>query len=312
MTSLLDQAVQSGRGHRPFLRIMLWGGPGIGKTVTALTIAKHFGLKMMAIDAENRIGIYDTPESPWAGVFNYISTEDPVRVLQILDELLLNPRDYGMLFVDPVSTIWRHTQLNTEDFRRQIIQKRTGQATSLYQGSLTKADWGPIKRLAFRLASNIHRMGMPVIATAREKNAWSGDQIVGKEPDAEGSIGHEFDVVIHMTRPREGAPRVAYVQKDCWNKLPDAIMANDADDVFWIARSLIEGYGAAWQKEVEARPRATSEQVAQMQDLHFQLNLSDEAVSSSLAKYDADNYSDLTPEAAAEIITKMQGALLRS
>jgi len=297
---ILDTAVDPSKGPSPrYPKVLLWGKEGVAKTVTALFIAKHFGLRLFGIDADGGLGAYQNDEF-WRDHFRYIYAESPVSVVTAFNELLDDPRDYGMALLDPVSTVYKDTQHKVEAEARTSAANK-GNQISEFSNALHKGSWGPIKRWNFFMMQRIRRLQMPLVVTAREANKWGNDTVVGIKPDCEDSVPHEFDITIHLTQ--QGDLRVATVSKDRWHTLPTR-MESSWDDPFWVARALIEAYGSLWCETPRAKPMAENDQVKQLYDLQDLLGLDSVIVLKRLrGRYGADGFEELTPAQAGELIT---------
>lgn len=306
MSSILDQAIDPEKDPQPrHPKILLWGTEGVGKTVTALKLASHFHRKLFGIDADGGLGAYkDDPD--WREVFRYLYAENPVTVIEALDAILADPRDYGMVLLDPISIIWKETQHQVEEQRR-AKQAAHGNVISLFENALHKGSWGPIKRWNFHLMQRIRRLQMPIIATAREANLWAKDDIVGRKPDCEETVPHEFDIVIRMSHTAGG--RQAVVSKDRWHSLPQVMQA-EIGDPFYVARELVQRYGSKFEEEVRPNAFVEDHQVQRLYELQALLNLDPVATLKRVRElYGAEGFEELRPDQAGELIATLEGRL---
>lgn len=299
--SLIDNAHAFGTGPR-WLKALFWGAEGVGKTVTALALAKKFNLQLLGLDCDGGLSAYQHDPFWPKELFEFIATEDPNVVKKVTDELLENPREYGMFLIDPISTVYMTTQLGADQQGR-----RRNQTIEDYSPGISKGAWGPIKLKAFAIDRNIRRLGCTVVVTAREANLWANDQVIGLKPLAVGGIGHEFDLVIHMRQNQTGN-RSAVVTKDRLNKMPKR-MEGSPEDVFFVAREIAKTYDYLLTANTEAHPRADVEMVKLLHRQATLLNLNGAALAIRLRdKFGVDTFEDLRPEQADELLATMTPA----
>lgn len=305
MASLLDQATRSAEAKR-YMKCLIYGREGIGKTITAFHLAKEFDLNLFGLDCESALSVEADEAKGWPE-FSYMTTEDPHAALQILEELAQDPKGFNFLIVDPISTLWRGSQADAEEDNRRKLD-RDGKSVGRYDTAMTIATWGPLKSVAHRISRCLRRIQMPLIVTAREANAWKDNRISGVKPDATEGFAHEFDVVIHATRNSDKGPRRARVLKDRWNRLPETF-EGEPDNGLFIGQMLAKTYADKLTAKVEARPRADDDTVRELMETQDILGIPQSAVVRRLREmYRVDRYDDLTPEQAAEVLSKYQDA----
>ncbi len=287
-------------------KALLWGDMGEGKTVSILYVMRELGLKMVGIDADGGLGAYAGMNWP---MWRNVPIEDPLLCCQMVHELLTDPQDYQLLAIDPVTTLWRHSQDESDRYERSRKGKHT---LSVYAPVLHQASWGPIKKLAFRLTNDARRLGMALIVTAREtalyRKMGSENVQVGVKPDYDKNLGYEFDIVIHMQSRGEGGPREAVVNKDRWNLLPPVIQG-EARDIFYVAKALVGHYGDKFTQNPVANPRATRDQIDRLFQLQQQLKLDQALIPARLKEvFGVVQYSELTPDQADKLIGLYNGS----
>lgn len=183
---------------RRLMKLLLYGGAGVGKTVLALTIP--YGGKVALLDLEDGSNFYGHSSSIPA--FNVLRTRSYREITQALDYLAHDKHDYGAVVVDPISVLWNVIVDAGSDLDK---------ATSMRQ-------WGMIKRKMDGIYRQI--VGLPVNVTviARSKDEYKGDEKVGEKADAEKNLPFLFDVVLHLNVTSDGK-RWASVTKDRTNTL---------------------------------------------------------------------------------------------
>lgn len=183
---------------RRLMKLLLYGGAGVGKTVLALTIP--YGGKVALLDLEDGSNFYGHSSSIPA--FNVLRTRSYREITQALDYLAHDKHDYGAVVVDPISVLWNVIVDAGSDLDK---------ATSMRQ-------WGMIKRKMDGIYRQI--VGLPVNVTviARSKDEYKGDEKVGEKADAEKNLPFLFDVVLHLNVTQDGK-RWASVTKDRTNTL---------------------------------------------------------------------------------------------
>ena len=308
--SILDQVQTSGVAGVRYPKVLCYGPPGSGKTVTALAIAQALGRRLIAIDADGGCEAY-VHDPAWAGVFDVVTSSDPVEVCRALDDLLINPRGYGVLLLDSISTVWRDGEYSVEGAaRRKNQDKRLTEYESAWNLSL----WNPTKRLAWQITKNIHRLKMPIVCTARQANKWEGGKVTGEKPEGDAQIGYEFDIVANLSQFHPQSPRVAVIEKDRLHQLP-ARIEGDAGNPFWFAQALLNAYPQGFGCEAVANPRASNEQIARLYELQGQILEHNPDVSHVQivdwirSSFSEDCYENLSPEQATLAIRTLEARL---
>ena len=310
--SLIRQAQTAGADQElRYPKIMLYGAPGVAKTVTALFIAKTLGIKCIALDGDAGAEAY-LSDPDWAGCFAATVSSDPVEVCRAMDDLLLDPQGYSLLLIDSVSSMWRAGEYGVDAAARRNNPKKVN--LSEYESAWDLSLWNPTKRLAWQIANNIKRLKMAIICTARESNKWSEGRVVGIKPEGDQQIGHEFDIVARLSQYAPNSPRVAEVEKDRLHRLPLRV-EGAPDNPFFFATALLEAYGPEFRMTATANPRCSNEQVEKLYHLQGTiLSTHPEVKHAQLLDwvrqaFQADTYEDLSPDQASSAISTLTARL---
>lgn len=306
--SILDSIRKAGTVSDRFVNVLIYGRAGLGKTLTALHVAKTHKLRMLGIDADGGLSAY-AAHPWWRDVFDYITTEDPLAVTEAVEQLVADPRGYGMLTLDPITTLHKHVGISVDDENKRK-RARAGQAVSPYQSNTDNfAEIRVSDRIGFQLLSGLRRVGVPTIVTAWEKARWSGGVQIGFEPDVPRKGDHHFDIVVRLVRESPTVPVRAVIEKDRLRRLdPAGYQEDDPNSPPWkFATALATVYADLWTRRPEARPRASEEQVAQLYALQESMKLDPRKVVLSLMRYGVDTFDDLSPTQADEIAAKLTG-----
>lgn len=310
--SLLDQARSQSTGTY-YPKMLLYGGPGVGKTVTALILAKWLKKRLLAIDGDGGCNTYRW-DPDWADVFDVVVSSEPVEICMGLDELLNDPKEWGILLLDSISTVWRDGEYSVEAAARRKIDSKKGVSLSLYESAWNLSLWNPTKRLAWQIANNIKRLRMPIVCTARKANKWEHGAVVGDKPEGDAQIGHEFDIVANLSQYHPQSPRVAVIEKDRLHRLPTRI-EGDPGNPFWLAAAIMEAYGKELGTAAEANPRASNEQIEELYRLQADALDKNPGVTHALivdwirSSFQEDRYEDLSPDQARAAIQAMKARL---
>ena len=188
------------------LKMYLYGAHGTGKTVTAL----HFPSPAV-IDLDGGTDHYASTFT-----FDRLRTVDSDKVIQSVDDLIADPKDYRTLVIDSFTKFGE--LLQEKHIRRLRIKKGDSQYV------LQPSDYKAIKADIKSFINKLHALDMNIVATAQIKNLYSQDstefmKIVGTEPDGPKDAPYLFDVVIQLTYGPEDT-RIAKVEKDRTNSLP--------------------------------------------------------------------------------------------
>lgn len=205
MSSLFQPAAKTQR----YLKVLLHGGPGTGKTLAALSFPKP----MAVIDLEGGTALYP-------GDYDVLRTKDLRKVETAIGQLTNS--NYQTVVLDPLTVIWQLLQ----DAGQGLVDNRgrrdnEGPRDHLTSGqTLTTREWGIIKRHYAAILTRLTNLPLHVVLIARDTDLYEGkgDQLtkVGIKPDVEKSTPYVADFVFWCQAERTGntAQFTATVEKE--------------------------------------------------------------------------------------------------
>lgn len=272
-------------------KIFLWGDTGTKKTRTILEFPNP-----VVIDCEGGTELYGATAK-----FERIVTSDFDEADRAILWLLRNKHGFSTVGIDPITVLWESVQRKWRDILMAGRRKNNPNASEDFD--FAPLDWQKIKS---DLKSFIHKLIMldaTVIVTARQKDARGGEgrdfmKKVGETFDGEKSLPYLFDIVVRTFRSEDGQ-FMGECLKDRSNKMPKGSFPLTYD-VFATA------FG---QKELARKSKdaglASEEQCAALRAAFARKKLTDETISRSLSKYEADRVEDLSAENADLILSKL-------
>ena len=203
-------------------RVLITGGPGNGKTRSALILAEGLGKKIAVIDTEKNSSTNYGDEHKFDTIdySKWYKSHNPFNYIKLVDMVIEN--GYDVLIIDSFSHAWEGVggilELNDE-----AAQTMNGNTWSAW-GKTKKMYTAPLFNKVL-MENNLH-----VICTARTKieremqtNSEGKTKIVkmGSKIRQQADIEYEFDLVLDMKKDEEGsAPqRFATVEKTRFTKL---------------------------------------------------------------------------------------------
>lgn len=304
---ILDQVTSSSPPRHP--KVLLWGRPGLGKTVTALWIARECGLRILGIDADGGLGVYRNANEPdgsrtWPEM-DTLEMSDPIATTQAVGELLGDTRKWGMFLVDPISMLFRSAEAATDATARQKKNAKSSTRVTEYETAMGLQERQNMNRIGFLLVRDLWRLKMPVIVTAREKSEWKDQKVVGVVPLAPDGFDHEFDIVVRLVRTVDAGTTFCYVQKDRLRKLPSVVEMSPGDP-FGLARALVTAYGPLWSLGVATNPRCTDEQVDEIRTMQVAAGITGKQMALVLSRdFGVQEVADLRPEQAVALVARL-------
>ncbi|HEX6607898.1 MAG TPA: AAA family ATPase [Chloroflexia bacterium] len=179
MSSLFQPAAKTQR----YLKVLLHGVPGTGKTVAALS----FPGPLAVIDLEGGTALYD---GDWA----VLRTKDLRKIEAAIDELGRS-QTYHTVVVDPLTVLWQVLQ----DAGQGLVDKRRGDSLESGQ-ALSPREWGIIKRRYNSILTRLINLPLHVVLIARDTDLYEGkgDALtkVGTKADVEKSTAYVADFVL--------------------------------------------------------------------------------------------------------------------
>lgn len=307
---ILDRVTTTSPPRHP--KVLLWGKPGLGKTVTALWIARRFNLRILGIDADGGLGIYrnatEADGSPTWPPMDTLEMSDPIATMAAISELLSDTRKWGMFVVDPISMLFKSAEAATDASARAKKNVKR-QDLSEYDTAMGLNERQNMNRVNFLLVRDLWRLRMPIIVTAREKDEWKDQRVVGVVPLANAGIDHEFDIVIRLVRTVDAGTTFCYVGKDRLRKLPPVVEMPPGNP-FVLAETLASAYADLWTLGVATNPRCSDEQIQRVRELQGVANVTGKQMALVLSQaYGVQEVADLRPEQADALVARLEAKL---
>lgn len=209
------------------LKLLVFGGPGTGKTHQAL----HAPGPVLVMDTESSTDAYRG--RPGIPDFLIAKTASPKDVLDVLAHLnagkKINKIIPETVVIDSFTVLWQ--------VRKEAGQKKADRNTKAPEGGrISFYEWGWIKRPIQQLYTQLVNMPAHVVLTAREKAVYEEVQNGGKtelkivdfKPDVEKDAEYIFDLVLRLFI--EDGTFKAQVYK---TRFPDFYPGQILDDLNW-------------------------------------------------------------------------------
>jgi len=273
------------------VKVLIYGSHGLYKTRTAL----HFPRPAM-IDLEQGAEIYGD-ELP----FGIVQPKSVAEITDAIDDIV-NSKEYDTIILDSATVLWLKIQQFWNEIYLSRNQRSKGFKFEFYE--FQPLDWRGPKDQFKSILEKLRNTGLHVVITAREKAEYADGEFmkkIGVMPDAEKTIAHEFDTVIHVAR--EGGA-IATVEKDRTNSLPPAFDITDFSN-FQQAFDLkpMESPETAVETppvEITAQTFNTLALALEMMDLTVQQRIH------LLKEYQVDTIENLTEDQAQQIIARIE------
>lgn len=204
-------ALEAPQKKKRGLKILVYGGSGVGKTLFLLSFPK-----VAAIDMEDGMAHYlDNPNISFIDVTtSYKDVVDDIEDIE--DEYFDQVNTIG---IDSITKLYE----NLQHIAQKVAEKRARDAGRNPEGeSLAPKDWNKIKQKYKELMSkliNLSGMGKNFVITAQVKDELekSGDQFVkvGETFDAMKKADYDFDIVMQMYE--EDGIKKGLIEKDRTN-----------------------------------------------------------------------------------------------
>ncbi len=282
------------RGKKPEtvtkrLKLMMYGPAGVGKTTAAIAFPRAY-----IVDTERGTENYGPAiEAANSLVFRPIDVEDLIKEVR---SLLVERHDYRTLVIDPITTLYNGLLDSCE----------------AKVGSDHGRHYGAAAKYMSRLSNLLTALDMNVIMTAHAKKEYNQQhQLLGQTFDGWRQLDYLFDLVLELSRdkaftgqPTRAKGRWARVVKTRINTFPDG-------EVFeWSYQAVKDRYDAATlERQAEALPTASPEQVAELLRLLEVVRLPEGMAEKWLAAAKVDTWEDMSAYAIGKCIEHVRGKL---
>jgi hypothetical protein len=215
-----------------FFKGMIYGGPGVGKTFTALKIATAYG-KTALMDTERGAEAYKKDfRCPDGSSFLIENVASIVRADEIVDEAIDEGCEW--LIVDQITYFWEHVQEVWLDNERQKDSR--AYKNTVEHGKIPWYCWGDIKRPYKKFIRKLLNAQINVIMCSRASDVYIVDnenkpKKVGSRPDAEKSTPYEPQTVLRMEFSETKKKWMALGEKDRWNVLKGELFYNPGPEI---------------------------------------------------------------------------------
>jgi len=232
MADLFDD---SGEVQQAYLKVLIYGGSGAGKTYTALQVATALG-KTGIVDTERGSEPYRPIfKNPDGTPFSVAPTRScKVVVTQAIPEAI--KKEYACLIVDQVSTMW-------DDLKDQyILQEWRKQSKAWYfiekNGKLPFQAWSFIKGPFRKMIRELLDAPMHVFIVARGMDEFQVSQDggeplkTGERPEGEKNTKFEPPIMVKMEGDVKKKKWAAFVEKDKWRAIEGQVFINPTAEMF--------------------------------------------------------------------------------
>lgn len=211
-------AFQKAKAEQAYLKMLFYGPPGSGKTLTALLVAEglaaNSGKRVAVVDTERGTDFYAQPVKerrvhPAAFDFDAAYTRS---VSAVLEEVRgLDVKRYGVVVIDSLTHVWEAAQAAFEGRKNKA-------------GQLPFGLWPKVKKPYKDLLHLLLNLPLHVVWCARQKAEYGESEdggekkLVGFAPSAERDSTYEphFAARFEAARPKgaKQAVHVCHVEKD--------------------------------------------------------------------------------------------------
>jgi len=188
---------------RRYVKAMLWGASGAGKTHLSLQFPRP-----AVMDLEGSTALFSNRFQ-----FNVMETKSYADLLDNLAWLERNPGHFETLVVDPVTVMVE----SLREGRLIVAARRSGKdAANLADDvGLTPRDWGDIKARFRNYMTRLVNLPMHIVLIARQRPEYApGTEMrkIGDRPDSDGVTESYPDIVVQLRM--QGSKRTALITKD--------------------------------------------------------------------------------------------------
>jgi KaiC/GvpD/RAD55 family RecA-like ATPase len=188
------------------IKMMVYGKTGTGKTVASLQFPNP-----VVIDTEKGTQYYGEHFT-----FDRLETVDPDKVIEALDELIEDPKNYKTCIIDSVSVLC-DLIVDKHTMRKRL---KTGDDNAVLQG----LDFGAVKTDIKALIKRLLALDMNIIVTAHSKDVFAKGkfmEIEGTVPESHKDLPYVFDALLELQREKDTNRFLARVEKSRIDALPD-------------------------------------------------------------------------------------------
>lgn len=264
-------------------KVLIYGKPGVGKTWTSLDFP---GVYYIDTEGGANMTHYTTKLEQSGGV--YLGLEqgslDFNTVLEQIRVLATEKHEFKTVVIDSITKIFNNEiAKEAERLEKAGIKNEFGK------------DKKPAVAMMKRLVAWLQRIDMNVILVAHEKALWLRGEQIGETFDCWDKLEYELHLVLQILK--QGDSRIAKVRK---SRLVGFI---DAASFKWSYKDFAERYGKdIIEKGASQIVLATTEQVAELENLIKVINLADGQLSKWLAKANAESIKEVDTVSAANFI----------
>jgi len=274
------------------LKILVFGGSGIGKTRFALRFPKP-----VIIDLDGGSRRYGK-EFNFSRLPHIETVKDVENAVNFLRK---EKHEYKTLIIDPITKFWEMLQEEWE--QKFLTRNKSGKGFKFEYYDFQPNDWRHIKADLKTFIRWINQIDMNVVAIARAKKEYKDGQFMvptGEEvPDAERNAIFEFDTVLQVFFNAKKEPTAL-----CWKDRDHHLPSLPTEFSFtYEAIEKMVGKGTL-NRAIKFVKRISNEDIDRVTKLMEQLEISEERMVKQLKEKDIADSIDMIPEKEVSRIIK--------
>jgi hypothetical protein len=266
-------------------KMLIFGGPGVGKTWTAIDFPSVF-----YIDTEGGANLDHYTDKLRASGARYMGPEHGAQdfntVIETIQTLATTKHEFRTVVIDSFSKLYNiaaaeAAEKGGDDFGRD--KKEANKPTR-------------------KLVRWMDKLDMNCLLICHEKDKWKNGETVGQTYDGWDKLEYELHLALQIAKRGEGAncKRVAIVRKSRLVGFPDGTTFD------WSYPTFAERFGRdVIEAQSEAIKVATKDQVAKINSLIEALNVSPENVQKLLDKAEAERFEEVPADVAQKWIDEL-------